>query len=154
MELHPPPASDPYDDGTLSDPEVDEELHCNEKSPLLQPSTSQTTKDIFRPSSFNEPSIVLYKSDRWLDKSKTQSTTWNSEDEDRSLYTHSTRSLATVSLENFKEGLAIPFTDDEGSFRNIQRGLGSLCVVVSPNRKHERLCSFIKVGITNQHNIL
>ena len=136
MELHPPPSSDPHDDGTLSDPEGDEELRWNEKHPLLQPSISQTTKDIFRPSSFNEPSVVLYKTDRWLassEKSKTQSTTWNSEGEDRSLYTHSTRSLATVSLENFKEGLAIPFTDDEGSFRNIQRGLGSLSIVVSAN---------------------
>lgn len=57
------------------------------------------------------------------------------DDEDRSIYSlanesvRSLTTLTTVQLDNFKEGLKIPFTDETGSVSHIINGLSSLFVI-------------------------
>ena len=124
----------------------DEHPPLNEATPLIRHTSrkSEPSKNIFRPSSANastELSVLsgsrTHSQSTWSDVEKKPSG-GDDDDDERSISTYSLagesvaslRSLATVSLENFREGLAIPFTDEEGSYQKIGAGLGSLCVVV------------------------
>lgn len=136
-----PPSTNPPDDDGCSNESEDEHFNRNEATPLIRHTSRKTEsrKSVFRQSEGNtELSIIsdckTHSQSSWSDIDRKAS-----EDDDRSISTYSIaeesvsslRSLATVSLENFREGLAVPFTDDEGSCQKIGSGLGSLCVIVS-----------------------
>ena len=121
----------------------EEHRRKNEQTPLIRHTSrkSGSRKNAFRkPDGFTELSTIsdckTHSQSSWSDGEKRIG-----DDDDRSISTYSTtgesvaslKSLATVSLENFREGLSIPFTDEEGSYQKIARGLGSLSVLVSLN---------------------
>ncbi|VEU40038.1 unnamed protein product [Pseudo-nitzschia multistriata] len=117
----------------------EEHRRKNEQTPLIRHTSrkSGSRKNAFRkPDGFTELSTIsdckTHSQSSWSDGEKRIG-----DDDDRSISTYSTtgesvaslKSLATVSLENFREGLSIPFTDEEGSYQKIARGLGSLSVL-------------------------
>lgn len=130
------PSSEPLDDASDSD---NEQPYRNEKTPLIR-HTSRKTEP--RKNDLRQLSTISDYSR--CDERNT------ADDDERSISTYSItgesiaslRSLTTVSLENFREGLAVPFTDEEGSCHKIGSGLGSLCVLgttlglVMPKNQH------------------
>lgn len=118
----------PSDDDGDSD---DDGYPMAEKTPLIKHTTG---KKVFRPQSTTKLSTIP-------DSSRSgsyQNSATADESDDQSIHTRSSlagesiaslRSLTTISLENFREGLSIPFTDEEGSCSKITSGLGSLCIV-------------------------
>mmetsp|Transcript_15881 Transcript_15881/g.36617 ORF Transcript_15881/g.36617 Transcript_15881/m.36617 type:complete len:458 (-) Transcript_15881:265-1638(-) len=133
-----PPSTEPSDD--CSTGSEDEHQYRNEKTPLIRHTSRKSgpRKSVFRKAEgFTELSTIsdcrTHSQSSWSDGDKKVI----DDDDDRSISTYSTtgesvaslRSLATVSLENFREGLAIPFTDEEGSCQKITSGLGSLCIL-------------------------
>eukprot|EP00980_Cylindrotheca_fusiformis_P004978 scaffold1054_cov124-Cylindrotheca_fusiformis.AAC.18 len=133
----PPPSglpSDPamkHDDGGNSD--GDEQYHRDEKTPLIRHTSRKTEPPAARDYTAKLSTISDVKSDGIF----TNDDDNDDDDDDRSISTYSLagesiaslRSLTTLSLENFREGLAVPFTDVEGSCPKIVSGLGSLCIV-------------------------
>ena len=125
------------DDDDLSD---DEGYMMTEKTPLIKHTTG---KKVFRPQSATKLSTIpdygqSASQGSWSDQDGMQNSATADESDDRSIHTRSSlagesiaslRSLTTISLENFREGLSIPFTDEEGSCSKITSGLGSLCIV-------------------------
>mmetsp|Transcript_19844 Transcript_19844/g.43073 ORF Transcript_19844/g.43073 Transcript_19844/m.43073 type:complete len:453 (-) Transcript_19844:119-1477(-) len=134
-----PPSAEQSDDCS-SGSEDEHQQYGNEKTPLIRHTSrkSESTKNVFRKlDGVTELSAISDCRTSSLQSSWSDGETNINDDDDRSISTHSTagesvaslRSLATVSLENFREGLAVPFTDEEGSYQKIASGLGSLCVV-------------------------
>ena len=132
--IAPPMAAPSWPSDTESDSDEEAFLR-NEKTPLMRHTTGNKK---FNPETASNNLSVI--SDcrtpsqcSWSDRDGNVST----EDDENSISTYSVagesiaslRSLTTASLENFREGLSIPFTDEEGSCQKITSGLGSLCVI-------------------------
>lgn len=130
-----PPPSEPLNHHDHDGGDSDEERpHRNETTPLIRHTSRKT-----EPSKNSLSQAKGYKAQLSTisDYSRSDERNPDDEDDERSISTYSItgesiaslRSLTTVSLENFRDGLAVPFTDEEGSCQKIARGLGSLCVL-------------------------
>jgi hypothetical protein len=119
------PPSEPLDDA--SDPD-DEQPYRNEKTPLIRHTSRKTEprKNNLRPANGYTQLSTISDYSRFDERN-------TDDDDERSTSTYSITGESIASLrsltENFRDGLKVPFTDEEGSCRKIVSGLGSLCVV-------------------------
>mmetsp|Transcript_19725 Transcript_19725/g.48463 ORF Transcript_19725/g.48463 Transcript_19725/m.48463 type:complete len:454 (+) Transcript_19725:47-1408(+) len=131
----PPPMDPPPPIPTEVETDLYQEEHHfrDEKTPLMRHGSRKTEPR--RPPQPQLSTISDYSTGRYGSERPTGS--FESEDDSKSISTYSIgaesvtslRSLATVSLENFREGLQIPFYDESGSAEKIISGLGSLCIL-------------------------
>lgn len=117
--------------------EEDGDHYQDEQTPLMR-HASRKTEPPRRPSQSGTPKFKQLST--ITDYSKSDQARIGAsfdDDDDKSISSYSIggesiaslRSLATVSLENFREGLSIPFYDESGSREKIIMGLGSLCIL-------------------------
>lgn len=139
--IDPPPPAPSNDPPDLPNHKVEEEEEQHENTPLIRHGSRKTEpKRKYTTNSNNHSNNNYNQLSTICDYSKSDERRGGSfeEDDDKSLSSFnsigaesmtSLRSLATVSLENFREGLSIPFYDESGSRQKIISGLGSLCIL-------------------------
>ena len=132
--MDPPPPIYTTEEDTKFDEDKNQQYR-DEKTPLIRHGSRKTEPR--RPSQQTKTLTQLSTISDYSTGKRAGGSFDDDDDDDKSTSNYSIggesvaslKSLATVSLANFREGLQIPFYDESGSREKIVWGLGSLCIL-------------------------